>query len=137
MLLFYFGLSSLDQRHGGNLVAAYALAFSAGTFLCISSSDLLPELQFHQHDRGKLSAALLAGLGVAIAVAQLEEAAHGAPRRRLSRQSTQSGQLIAPAVKLFRTATGVSGAMRSVSPACLTVESVVSVESGAQQHPNG
>jgi zinc and cadmium transporter len=38
-----------------------ALAFSAGTFLCIALSDLLPELQFHSHDRFKLSAALLAG----------------------------------------------------------------------------
>lgn len=78
VLLTYFGLSSLTSGTSGNLVAAYALAFSAGTFLCIASSDLLPELQFHHHDRGMLSAALLSGLGVAIAVAQLEEAAHGA-----------------------------------------------------------
>ncbi len=42
-----------------------ALAFSAGTFLCISLSDLLPELRFHRHDRVKLSAALLLGLAVA------------------------------------------------------------------------
>jgi zinc and cadmium transporter len=40
---------------------ASALAFSAGTFLCVALSDLLPELQFHSHDRLKLSAALLAG----------------------------------------------------------------------------
>ena len=40
---------------------AVALAFSAGTFLCIALSDLLPELQFHAHDRFKLSLALLAG----------------------------------------------------------------------------
>jgi|SRR5579864_5776465 len=43
---------------------AKALAFSAGTFLCIALSDLLPELQFHAHDRLKLSAALLAGFGL-------------------------------------------------------------------------
>ena len=30
---------------------ALALAFSAGTFICIAASDLLPELQFHSHDR--------------------------------------------------------------------------------------
>ena len=42
-----------------------ALAFSAGTFLCISLSDLLPELQFHRHDRVKLSVALVLGLAVA------------------------------------------------------------------------
>ena len=60
-----------------SLVAAYALAFSAGTFLCIASSDLLPELQFHQHDRVKLSAALLLGLAIAVGVAELEEATSG------------------------------------------------------------
>ena len=46
------------------LVTADALAFSAGTFLCIALSDLLPELQFHAHDRVKLSAALLLGVGL-------------------------------------------------------------------------
>jgi zinc and cadmium transporter len=82
-LLVYFGLGATAEGPSGSLVAAYALAFSAGTFLCIASSDLLPELQFHHHDRGMLSAALLAGLGVAIAVAQLEEATHGAHNHAL------------------------------------------------------
>lgn len=40
----------------------YTLAFSAGTFLAIALTDLLPELHFHTHDRHKLSAAFLAGL---------------------------------------------------------------------------
>jgi len=75
-LVFYFGLTSSDGS-SSDLVAVYALAFSAGTFVCIASSDLLPELQFHQHDRGKLSAALLLGLAVAIAVAELEGVTHG------------------------------------------------------------
>jgi hypothetical protein len=52
------------------------LAFSAGTFLCISLSDLLPELQFHQHDRVKLSLALVAGLGIAYAAGKLEAVTH-------------------------------------------------------------
>jgi zinc and cadmium transporter len=80
VLFFHFGLMSGDSAAGGGssrLIAAYALAFSAGTFLCISLSDLLPELQFHQHDRVKLSAALVLGLAVAIVVAQLESATHG------------------------------------------------------------
>ncbi|MHC4447749.1 MAG: ZIP family metal transporter, partial [Planctomycetota bacterium] len=55
----------------GSLLSA-ALAFSAGTFLCIALSDLLPELQFHQHDRIKLSLALLLGLAVAWSAGQLE-----------------------------------------------------------------
>ena len=50
-----------------------ALAFSAGTFLCISLSDLLPELQFHRHDRIKLSAALLLGLALAWGAKVIEE----------------------------------------------------------------
>lgn len=46
------------------LFIGYTLAFSAGTFLAIALTDLLPELHFHTHDRNKLSAALLAGLAV-------------------------------------------------------------------------
>ena len=45
-------------------VTAATLAFSAGTFLCIALSDLLPELQFHAHDRIPLSVALLGGFAV-------------------------------------------------------------------------
>jgi zinc and cadmium transporter len=68
--LFYFGA---NQFAGGNVpVLGYALAFCAGSFLCIASSDLLPELQFHSHDRFKLSVMLLAGLSVAILIKQLE-----------------------------------------------------------------
>jgi zinc and cadmium transporter len=49
-----------------------ALGFSAGVFLCISLSDLLPELQFHSHDRFKLSVALLLGVALAYGVGLLE-----------------------------------------------------------------
>lgn len=45
-------------------MVGYTLAFSAGMFLAIALTDLLPELHFHAHDRHKLSAALLAGLAV-------------------------------------------------------------------------
>ena len=68
--LFYFGASQFAG--GGAPVLGYALAFCAGSFLCIASSDLLPELQFHSHDRFKLSAALIAGLAVAIVIGQFE-----------------------------------------------------------------
>ena len=57
-----------------NLVTGAAMAVAAGAFLCIALSDLLPELEFHAHDRFKLSAALLLGVGVAAAV---EVLAHG------------------------------------------------------------
>jgi zinc and cadmium transporter len=77
-VLFYFGLMSESHGPAGaqQLWVAYALAFSAGTFLCISLSDLLPELQFHQHDRVKLSVAMLLGLAVAWAAGYMESAAH-------------------------------------------------------------
>jgi zinc and cadmium transporter len=69
-VLFYFGAS---QFSGGSApVLGCALAFCAGSFLCIASSDLLPELQFHSHDRFKLSAALIAGLAVAVIIGMVE-----------------------------------------------------------------
>ena len=69
-VLFYFGASHFAGSDAAFL--GCALAFCAGTFLCIASSDLLPELQFHSHDRFKLSVALLAGLTVAVLIKQLE-----------------------------------------------------------------
>lgn len=69
-LLFYFCASAFAG--GDSVVLGSALAFCAGSFLCIASSDLLPELQFHSHDRFKLSFMLLAGLAVAILIKQME-----------------------------------------------------------------
>jgi zinc and cadmium transporter len=81
VLLFYFGLMS--ESAGASPApqqwfVACALAFSAGTFVCISLTDLLPELQFHRHDRVKLSVALILGLAVAHAASWLETMAHSA-----------------------------------------------------------
>jgi zinc and cadmium transporter len=79
VMLFYFGLmpdTADTATSSRRWFIACALAFSAGTFLCISLSDLLPELQFHRHDRIKLSAALLLGLAVAYLAGRLESAAH-------------------------------------------------------------
>ena len=61
--LFWVGVGFLGTTSAA-AVTSDTLAFSAGTFLCIALSDLLPELQFHAHDRWKLSAALLAGVGL-------------------------------------------------------------------------
>jgi zinc and cadmium transporter len=49
-----------------------ALAFSAGTFLFIALSDLLPEVQFHRHDRVPLSLALIFGVCLMGFIALLE-----------------------------------------------------------------
>lgn len=70
--IFYGGMGEGD---GGSILGP-ALAFAAGAFLCIALSDLLPELQFHDHDRLLLSAALLLGLALAYGICQLEELSH-------------------------------------------------------------
>ena len=67
----------VDQMAGsGGYLTGPTLAFSAGTFLCIATSDLLPELQFHSHDRFKLSVALLAGVAIAALGAHADLAGH-------------------------------------------------------------
>lgn len=74
VLLFHAGLAGTPGRHDAFL--ACSLSFAAGTFLCIAMSDLLPELQFHHHDRAKLSLALLLGLAVAWCVGYFESGGH-------------------------------------------------------------
>ena len=73
-LLFFLGAGHLGHSHPAWLGAA--LAFCAGTFLCIAGADLLPELQFHSHDRVKLSLALVAGIGVALLIARFGHPNH-------------------------------------------------------------
>ena len=63
-LASYFGAGLLDAVSEGP-VLGYGMAFAVGVFLCISLSDLLPEVHFHRHDRGKLLLALLAGVALA------------------------------------------------------------------------
>lgn len=74
VVLFHWGAGQFVAESSVFLGAA--LAFAAGTFLCIAASDLLPELQFHSHDRGKLSLALVAGLLLAILIGLFETAGH-------------------------------------------------------------
>jgi zinc and cadmium transporter len=64
---FGFGWLPADTT----VALGFALAFSGGTFLCISLGDLLPELHFHSHDRLKLSACLLAGVLLVIILEML------------------------------------------------------------------
>jgi zinc and cadmium transporter len=58
--VFYFGQAAV----AGTSFTGCALAFSAGTFLCVALSDLLPEVQFHSHDRTKLFLSMLLGAGL-------------------------------------------------------------------------
>ena len=76
-ILFYLGASRFADSNG--VLLGCALAFCTGTFLCIASADLLPELQFHSHDRFKLSVALLAGLSVAVLIKHFEADNEQAP----------------------------------------------------------
>lgn len=73
--LFLMGVQTAQDAAA---VVPVALAFSAGTFLCIAASDLLPEVQFHRHDRVGLSAALVVGLALAWGLAKLEAGTHDA-----------------------------------------------------------
>ena len=68
--LFLLGI----RQFGGmqDTVLCSALAFSAGVFLCIALSDLLPEMEFHAHNRFRLTVALTAGVLLAYGVAMLE-----------------------------------------------------------------
>lgn len=63
------GSFSGSEQH---VLVGCALAFSAGVFLCISLTDLLPELQFHSRDRLKLSISLLLGVVLAGAIGLVE-----------------------------------------------------------------
>jgi zinc and cadmium transporter len=69
-IFFFAGVQGLGEMRG--TVVGWALGFAAGVFLCISLADILPELQFHQHDRVKLSSWLLLGVGLAYAIGYLE-----------------------------------------------------------------
>jgi zinc and cadmium transporter len=76
--LFLLGMGGMHPSSAAAWTAC-ALAFSAGTFLCIALSDLLPELQFHSHDRFKLSVALLSGVLLMAAAAAFEPLEQPAP----------------------------------------------------------
>jgi zinc and cadmium transporter len=70
--LFFFGVGFLEGSR--DYVVGVALAFSAGAFICIALSDLLPEVHFHSHDKGKLTVAFLLGIILAYAIGAVEPA---------------------------------------------------------------
>jgi zinc and cadmium transporter len=57
-------------------VLGVAMALAAGAFVCIAAADLLPEVQFHSHDRILLTAALALGLAVAWGITMVERSTH-------------------------------------------------------------
>jgi zinc and cadmium transporter len=70
--LFVLGVREFSSQQ--SLIVGFALAVSAGVFLCIALSDLLPEMEFHSHNRFQLTAALLAGVVLAWAIRFVEPA---------------------------------------------------------------
>lgn len=84
-LAFWTGSSALGS---GSTLTGCALAFSAGAFLCIALTDLIPEALTHCHDRFKLSAALLLGTSLAIGIELLPGHSHESrlPQQTASQQ---------------------------------------------------
>jgi len=70
VVLLITGLNQLTDQP--DVYVGCALGFSAGVFLCISLADLLPEVQFHTHDRLKLSIALILGIAIAYGIGFVE-----------------------------------------------------------------
>lgn len=70
-VLFYLGFNGPIAS-----VLPAALAFSAGAFICIALADLLPEVQFHSHDRFKLTGSFIVGLSIALALGVFEPHYH-------------------------------------------------------------
>lgn len=71
--IFYLGVTHWGL---GEHVLGYGLALSAGFFVCIALADLLPEVQFHDHDRFKLTTALALGILLAIGIESLPGHSH-------------------------------------------------------------
>lgn len=67
-LLFWLGATRFDP-HG--MLLGIGLGVSAGFFVCIALSDLLPEVHFHDHDRLSLTTALLVGVALAVGIENL------------------------------------------------------------------
>jgi zinc and cadmium transporter len=68
--LFLVCLRGAGESRGMFLGAALGLA--AGAFLCIAAADLLPEVEFHSHDRLLLSATLALGIMLAAGMTVVE-----------------------------------------------------------------
>lgn len=68
--LFYLGIQQFPGFRA-ELVGT-TLAFACGVFVCISLSDLLPEMEFHAHNKVQLTIALTSGIALAWLLTLLE-----------------------------------------------------------------
>ncbi|MEL0096213.1 MAG: ZIP family metal transporter [Planctomycetaceae bacterium] len=74
-------------------ILGWTLGVSAGCFLTIALSDILPELKFHSHDRFKLTIALVAGIVLGIAL-QAVEPEHGHSHDHHHDHSTKNANVL-------------------------------------------
>lgn len=71
----FLGSLRLFGEHQATILGV-AMALAAGAFLCIAAADLLPEVQFHSHDRVLLTLSLALGLGIAWGITVMERSSH-------------------------------------------------------------
>ncbi len=90
-LLFYFGV---NHNPANASLLGWGLAVSAGFFICIALADLLPEVSFHQHDRGKLSVAFFLGIALALAVESLPGHSHVHASNRQDTSEQPAGEAL-------------------------------------------
>jgi zinc and cadmium transporter len=105
VIAFYVIGKELNDESRKQLIGA-ALAFSAGTFLFVALSDLLPEVQFHSHDRVPLFLRLLFGVAFMGFIAWLEPHpevikidAEGAERHQLEKAAEHAGKTVPDWIK--------------------------------------
>jgi len=90
--LFFVGIEQYSGHE--HILIGCALAFSAGTFLCISLADLLPEMELHSHNRVPLSAMLLLGIALSWVIGAIEPEHHTAPAASLHQPDDSSPEQI-------------------------------------------
>jgi zinc and cadmium transporter len=84
-VVFYFAVGTLGEA--ARPAVGWSLGFAAGAFLCISLADVLPEVQFHRHDRLKLSTALILGVALAWAIGLFEPSHEHSPETPAAQHS--------------------------------------------------
>ena len=73
----YGGMNYGGMGYGGSPeMLGWGLAVSGGFFIGIALADLLPEVAFHRHDKGILTAALLGGVTLAVVLENLPGHVH-------------------------------------------------------------
>lgn len=72
-------------------ILGVAMALAAGAFLCIAAADLLPEVQFHSHDRLLLTSSLALGLAIAWGITVMERSTHAHAQAHAQADSQDHG----------------------------------------------